>query len=720
MSSPSSGNAESRGGFVPADTALMIRENATSLVEGSSFCTSEPSGDIEPEHHQGLFISDTRVISMWRLLVDGVALEPLATLPAEPFESTFIGRAAPRPGHDDATIIVERRRLVGAGMREDITVRNFGTETAGLHLTIEVDADFADLFEVKEGRKPQHRRVGHHVVGSDLVFSLEHAGTRRGVRVSAPGSATAFRSVSFQIAVPAQQLWTTTIEVLPIMGDTELEAAFPTDRPITSAAASRRMQLWREEVPRVTVADRRLQLALSHSERDLGALRIMDPDHPEDAVVAAGAPWFMALFGRDSLLTSWMAISLARGALGTLRTLARFQGRRVNPMTEEEPGRILHEVRLGMDLSLHLGGQSVYYGTVDATPLFVMLVDEALRWGAPQAEIDALMPAVDAGLDWMRTYADSDGDGFLEYKRSTDRGLVNQGWKDSHDAVSYADGDIPRAPIAVAEVQGYAYAAYRARAHLADVAGDAQTARTWSQRAALLSAAFDEAFWMPELNRYAFALDHDKRQVDALVSNMGHCLWSGIARPERACAVADALLGPDLFTGFGIRTLGSTMRAFNPVSYHNGSVWPHDTTISADGLARYGLMDHAMRVIDALLDASVAFGGRLPELFCGFDRQSTLFPVRYPTACTPQAWAAASPFQMLRTVLQLEPCVPHGIVHAMPVPDSIGHVRMEGIALGGRNVTIDADTTHVRFEGLPEGMRAVTSASGPPCTRHPS
>ena len=694
----------------------------SSLVEGSSFCASTANGDIEPEEQQGLFVRDTRLISEWRLLVDGAPLQPLATVPAEPFEGTFVCRAAPRPGHDDATVIVQRRRFVSTGMREDVTVRNYGRETAGLRLTLEVDADFADLFQVKEGRGVARRaHVQHTPAGSDLHFWFEHEGVRRGVRVSAPGADAASRTLSFRVAVPAQGTWTTTIEVLPSLGGAELEAAFPAHLPVESTAAAVRMRSWRDTVPHITVANRLFQLALDQSERDLGALRIVDLEHPEDDVVAAGAPWFMALFGRDSLIASWMAMSVAPNlALGTLRTLARMQGKRIDPMTEEEPGRILHEVRVGMDLTLALGGESIYYGSIDSTPLFVMLVDEAARWGAPLAEIAALMPAVDAALDWMRDYGDRDGDGFLEYGRRTDRGLLHQGWKDSHDGISFADGTLAMPPIALAEVQGYAYGAYRARAHLAGLFGDEPAAQDWSARAASMRTAFDDAFWIPDKQRFALALDHDKRQVDSLVSNMGQCLWSGIVLPERAPAVAAALLSPDLFSGFGIRTLGRGMAMHNPVSYHNGSVWPHDTTLAASGLARYGLINECLQVVDGLLDASVAFGGRLPELFCGFDRRDTGFPVPYPAACTPQAWAAAAPFQLLRTMLLLNPCVPHGTIHVSPVPPSVGHVRMEGVPFGEHRLTIDADSTDVHVEGLPPGIRTTRAPDDHGCDRFSS
>lgn len=694
-------------------------EPGTTLVAGTAFCVSSPSGDIEPEQAQGLFVEDTRVLSTWRLEVDGHPVDPLTAIPAEPFETTFVGRAAPRPDRSDPTLVVERRRLVGSGLREDITLRNFATEAAGVQLHLEVDADFADLFEVKAARGVRPQRVGRRAVGDNLVLWVERAGSRRGVRIAAPGADATIAGLTMRAVVPPHGSWTTTVEVRPSLGDDELEAAFPVDRPVESAPAARRMRSWRQASADVYTGDPTLQTALDRTERDLGALRIVDAAHPEDDVVAAGAPWFMALFGRDSLLTSWMAMPFAPSlALGTLRTLARLQGRRDDPMTEEEPGKILHEVRLGMDHELALGGSSVYYGSVDATPLFVVLVDRALRWGAPRDAVAALLPAVDAALDWMLTRGDRDGDGFLEYQRRTDRGLVNQGWKDSHDAIAFADGTPARAPIALAEVQGYAYAAYLARAHLAEVLEEGRGAATWRERASALRRAFDDAFWLPERGWYALALDRDKRPVDALASNMGHCLWAGIVPRERAPQVADALLSPDMFTGFGLRTLAASSATYNPVGYHTGTVWPHDTTLAASGLARYGLAEHAERVVAGLLRAVRAYRGRLPELFCGFDADDKPVPVPYPTSCSPQAWAAAAPYELVRAALGLDACLPHGEVCVHAAPAAVAPVRVDGLPLGTARVELVATTDGVEVRGLPDDLRLCTDGGSTTCTAH--
>lgn len=678
--------------------AVPQLQGSVTLVEGSSFCVSQPNGDIVPHRSDGLFVRDTRVLSRCQLRIDGHEVEPLTVLPAEPFECRFVGRIPTRPGQVEPTVIVERHRMVGQGMREDIVVSNFGAESAGLDIVLHLDADFADLFEVKEARPVRALGVSS-TASSDSVSFLVSAssGEERGVRVYAPGAQAVPGVLTFRTVVPAHGQWQTSVEVLPIVAGDELAASFPLDRPLAHTEPARRMQGWHEAAPVIEVGNTVLAQALSTSERDLGALRIVDPEHPEDQVVAAGAPWFMALFGRDALITSWMMLPYAPGlALGTARMLARLQGTRELAMAEEQPGKILHEVRHGADLSLTLGGESVYYGSVDSTPLFVMLVGRALRWGVPLEELAELKPAVDAAVHWIRTYGDSDGDGFVEYKRSTDRGLLNQGWKDSGDSIAHADGSVAEAPIALAEVQGYCYAAYLAAAEIEDALGSAAEAQRFREDAERLRRRFHDAFWMPEEGFYALALDAKKRPVTVISSNIGHCLWTGIVNDDVADAVIDRLVAPDMFTGFGIRTLSDRSARYNPASYHNGSVWPHDSVIAAAGMIRYRREDAAIRVLSGLLDALEAFGGRLPELFCGFDRRDKPVPVPYPTSCSPQAWSAATPFELLRIALALDADERGALVTVAPVPAMIGQVQIRGLPLGSGRVDVEADQHHAR------------------------
>jgi glycogen debranching enzyme len=314
----------------------------------------------------------------------------------------------------------------------------------------------------------------------------------------------------------------------------------------------------------------------------------------------------------------------------------------------------------------------------------------------------------------MDEYGDRDGDGFLEYQRATDRGLANQGWKDSWDGVTDASGRLAETPIALAEVQGYTYAAYLARVHFAREVGDEETAREWSERADALKRRFNEDFWLPDRGWYAMALDGQKRPVDALGSNIGHCLWTGIVDEDKAAAVAKHLMSPAMFTGFGVRTLSSEMANYNPVSYHNGSVWPHDNAIIAGGLMRYGFVEEAQRIALGLLDAAGHLHGRLPELFSGFDREEFPSPVPYPTSCEPQAWAAATPLYLLRTLLRFDPWIPFGRVWCDPaVPDRLLPLAIQGVHLAGASVGVEVTDSGWEVEGLPPGVELMERPRSP-------
>jgi glycogen debranching enzyme len=700
--------------FTGEPPSLGSAGGTVTLVEGATFCVCDRAGDISPALPHGLFVRDTRLLSRWQLLVDGQVPEPLAAMEVEPFATTFVARAQPRPGGRESTLLVLRQRYVGDGLREDVVLRNLAAESAVCQVSIHAGADFADLFEVKEGRV---QAQGEHslVAGDDgLRFDRALGEDRRGARISADGwTATPDGTLTIDVVVPARGEWTSTLMVLPSFDGVETPPRYPLGEPVERSVPAQRLREWREGAPVVRTDSPALAQALARTEQDLGALRIFDPEQPDRVAVAAGAPWFMTVFGRDSLLTAWMALLVdPRLAVGTLRTLARFQGTEVDARSEQEPGKILHEMRFGADSAQSLGGGSVYYGSVDATPLFVQLLGELHDWGTAPADVAELLPAADRALDWMVDHGDRDGDGFLEYERATDTGLVNQGWKDSYDGVTFADGRIADAPIALAEVQGYAYAAYRARARIARHAGDGATARRWTERAAGLRAAFNQTFWLPERGWFALGLDRDKRPIDSLASNMGHCLWTGIVDEDKAAQVADHLLSPAMFTGWGVRTLASTMSAYNPVSYHNGSVWPHDNALIAAGLMRYGFVEHAQRIAGALLEAAAFFDGRLPELFCGFERSEFAEPIAYPTSCSPQAWAAGTPLLLLRTLLRFDPSVPDGRLSVDPeLPAALGELAIDGIPLGGTRIGLTVSGGSARVTGLPAGVQLAPSGT---------
>ena len=716
-------------------TQLGSGTGSVTLVDESTFAISGSTGDITPGAAQGLFFRDTRIVSRFEVLVNGARAEHLAAVADDPFSATFVSRNLPAPGRADSTLMVFRSRHVGQGMREELTLRNFSDEATACTIEILVDADFADLFAVKEGRVAAGVNAGAvttEVVGgrprSDMatdgpIPSVTYTYTRgavaRGVEVQASGAASVAPGlITFDVVVQARGEWTTCIEIGPIIDGAVFAPKYRCGEPVERATPTERMAEWRRQVPQVETDHPVLKEVVARSAEDLGALRIFDPDHPERVVVAAGAPWFMTVFGRDSLLTAWMALlvdpDLARGVL---QTLARFQGTEIDPRHEEEPGRILHEMRFGDAASLSLGGGSIYYGTADATPLFVMLLGEMRRWGVARELVDELLPNAARAMEWIEHFGDSDGDGYVEYRRATARGLANQGWKDSWDGIRYADGRVAEAPIALAEVQAYTYGAYLASAHFAFEAGDSAAYDRYRAKAAQLKTNFNRDFWLEDKGWFAVGLDADKLPIDSLTSNIGHCLWTGIVDEDKAKRVAQALVSPSMFTGWGLRTLSSDNGGYNPISYHCGSVWPHDTAIVAAGLARYGFDGAAQKLIFGLLDAASAQGGRLPELFSGLDRGELNVPVGYPTSCSPQAWSAASPLLCLRTLLRLDPWIPYGKIWLCPnLPEGIGYLKVEGIPLAGTRVTIEVGSGvdgGVSITGLPPEIEVIREPRRP-------
>ncbi|MEO7837015.1 MAG: glycogen debranching N-terminal domain-containing protein [Acidimicrobiales bacterium] len=702
--------------FAGESVPLGQETGIVTLVQGSAFCISARSGDISPDAPHGLFFRDNRFLSRLELRVNGQPLDALAATPLDPFSAVFVGRTRDKSGRPESRLLVFRHRYIGRGMREDYLVRNVGDETTYCSVSLALGADFAHLFDVKEGRRPADRDWEETLEEEALVFSVRRGASRRAVRVTFSTPPTILSgNASFELVLPSRAEWSMCLQLTPVIDGEEIRPRYLCGQPVGRATPVERMAKWRRQLPMVDTDNEALRMVVARSSEDLGALRIFDPDYPERTVVAAGAPWFMTLFGRDSLLTSWMALLVDPDlALGVLQTLARFQGEKVDPRNDEEPGRILHEMRFGEAASLSLGGGRVYYGSADSSPLFVMLLGELRRWGLASEVVDQLLPHADRALEWVEKFGDRDGDGYVEYQRSSDQGLYNQGWKDSWDGVRYADGGVAKPPIALAEVQGYVYAAYLARAHFASEVGATATVERFRAKASALKEAFNRDFWLEDRGWFAMALDARKRPVDALASNMGHCLWAGIVDEDKAARVAEHLLSPSMFSGWGVRTYASTMGGYNPISYHCGSVWPHDNAIVAAGLMRYGFVEQAQRVVMAMIDAAQTQAGRLPELFTGLDRADFPSVVTYPTSCSPQAWSAASPLMFLRTLLRLEPWVPHGKVWLAPaLPPEIRRLRVERVPLAGRRVNIEVVNGEVAVEGLPSELELITTPRDP-------
>jgi glycogen debranching enzyme len=691
------------------------------VVEGDAFMIADPAGDVRPGTGDGLFHRDTRFLSGLRLEVDGRPPDLLASGTVDAFSARIYLRTAGE-GAEGVPIVIERRRFIGDGVHEDLVVTNHGPEAAELKLQVQFEADFADLFEVKRLVARRSRpRISAAIDRLTGVVRLWRRGRRAErsvvIRVMPEADPVLTReSVAYRVKVPARQAWRTCIDIVPVHQDVAYEPRCRCDAfGLLRNPMAERARRWQAGFPVLDADDDTLVHTYRRTVADLGALRVSSPDGSHRVVVAAGMPWFMTLFGRDSLITAYMALPFAPElAVDSLEVLAAFQGRRVDRDSAEEPGKILHELRAGpLAVRRQFLGR-VYYGTVDATLLFVTLVAEVHRWGVAPDAVERLVPAVERCLDWALTYGDADGDGFVEYQRQGRHGLANQAWKDSGDAIQSADGTLARGQIATVEVQGYLVDALRSGAEVLEAHGVASgRVADLRRRAAAIEAQIEAAFQVDTSlggeDYLGLALDGRKRVVDALASNMGHLLWSRAVRPEVAERIARHLVAEPLFAGWGVRTLATTNTGFLPVSYHRGSIWPHDNALIAHGLARYGLTAPMARISTGLLRAAAAFDFALPELFAGLADDGHGFPVPYPAASRPQAWAAAAPLLLLRAWLGLEVDVPHGQVWISPSPpDGIDRLLLRGLAIGRARVDIGWSSGRLDVEGLPADLTVIT------------
>lgn len=649
----------------------------TTCVQGESFVVSGPGGDVVPGTDQGLYVRDTRFLAGLVLHVDGEPVQPLHGGLTGPGTATFHGFVRPaRSRAVDPVVSVLRRRVVHEGLHEDLLVANHGTEVVRLAVAFLATADFAYIFDVKQGR--QHGPAAP-VDGGPLHFARP-GGEEWTELVPSPAATRHGSTLQWDVELAPH---TSTRLCVDVVVHDEYGTAEPRSR-CEAFAHAEGMPRPSSRGPDVVCSEPRLERLHQRSVDDLGDLVVTDPQAPGDRFAAAGSPWFLTLFGRDSLWAAVMGLVVDPDlAGGTLRTLARRQGLRHDLETEEAPGKILHEVRRGR---LRHEGELPpnYYGSVDATPLFVVALSEAWRWGMPADEVQALLPHAAAALDWVRGDGDADGDGFLEYLRPGERGLVNQGWKDSHDGVQFADGRIARAPIALAEVQAYAHEAAVRGAELFDAFDHpgADGLRAWAHD---LADRFRGHFWVEDdRGRFpAIALDADKVPVDAPASNMGHLLLGDLLTADEQTDVARRLADRSLASGWGLRTMADDATGFNPLGYHTGSVWPHDTAIAVHGLARTGHRDAAVLLLEGLVRAAPHFGYRLPELFGGFTRTPGGYPVPYPVACRPQAWAAGAGMLLLRACLGIHAHVPAGRVEVRPLwPPPFAHLEARGVPVG--------------------------------------
>jgi glycogen debranching enzyme len=683
------------------------------ILEGSTFCVCDDSGDIEAPT-AGLFADDTRFLSRCVLTLNGKRPLFLSSSTSDAYAARFFLRnpLAGGLGRDELTIA--RIRHVTEGMEDSVAVRSHASRTLEFSIELELATDFADIFAVKEYDfalgDPLHARPLPSAIlpsldgdaGSLMFASGNGYPGRTQIFFSEPAQVEGGR-VRFDVELEARQEWTLRMHVLAAPeGDTVSRRTAERQLARARALAADAGAAWQLRVPKLTASWPDLTGTFRRSLVDLASLRLGDTDGAGSGLIAAGTPWFMTVFGRDALITALQTLVLGPDlARTTLRALAELQATDDDPNTEAEPGKIIHEVRRGRAADVWAPR---YYGSLDATPLYLVLLSELWRWTHDGRFVSELKEPALRALEWIDRYGDRDGDGFLEYERRAPFGIANQCWKDSEEAIAFADGTYATGAIAPAEVQGYVYDAKLRTAELArEVWRDRALADRLEADAADLKERFNQAFWCPRDGdcTYALALDGEKRRVDSLSSNIGHLLWSGIVPEDRAAAVVDQLMGDGLWSGWGVRTMATGEGGYNPLAYHNGTVWPHDNSLIALGLARYGFRPEALRIVRALFAAAASLDYQLPEVFGGFARSEAPQPIAYPTATKPQAWAAGAPILLLQVLLGLEPDRRREVLRsrADEVPSWIGTLRLAPVP------AFDSDWA-VQVE---DGVVAVTS-----------
>ncbi len=667
------------------------------LARGSLFLVTERRGDVAPRgaRELGLFDQDTRYLSHWELRI----LErELVHLSAETSSDAFNQVDLMVSGIENAELLgdpqnylhISRRQLLDGSLIEQITITNFLSHATTLEVELAFDADFADIFEVRGAKRPRRGTRLPAAIEPDRVRLPYQAldgvvHTTEVCFAPAPARLDA-NSARFHLHLDAGGTQQLELRVIPLRSGRARA-------PITHSFSQRADQLldearrFRNESTRVRCDNAVVQHMLEQSAYDLWSMGITIND---SRVIAAGIPWYCCPFGRDSLIASYSALLLNPDlARGCLRVLADFQGKQLNDVTEEEPGKIFHELRMGEMVRTGELPHAPYYGSVDATPLFVILADAAHQVTGDLALLRELKPHLLAALGWIDAHTE-EGRRFLTYERKSARGLDNQGWKDSRSGVSFPSGRVAIPPIALCEVQGYCADAYARAARMLLALGDVGLAAIYATRGTTLKAHIEQELWLNERGRYAFAIDGSGEKLDTVVSNLGHLLWSRIPSEDRALAVTELLLSPAIFSGFGIRTLASGQPVYNPLSYHNGTVWPHDNALISKGMASYGHTGYAATVFEGLIAAMPFFRDRrLPELFCGLARDSGSL-VRYPVACSPQAWASAAPFLLVQAVLGLELDAGASLlsIRNANLPRSIEWIELEGLRLGQTRISL--------------------------------
>jgi len=715
---------------------IKVGPPVLTINRGSTFMVTDLSGEIDHAAAHGVFAEDTRFISDYRLFINTQSWE-CVTSAAVTYFAVRLELTNPEVPPSDGESAIEGRtialtleRYIDNGLREYFHIVNYSQTVVRFPLALEMRSDFADIFEVRAAGLADrgHVQTTWDSGAGELRTAYEHDGFERRVvyRVEESGSQPVYANgrLIFEIMLRPGEAWDARCQALLLREGRWRQAAQRRDR---YWRRSHSQQEWLDSCTALKTANADVRNTYRQSIEDMGALRM--PEHdlgPNTWVPAAGVPWYVALFGRDSLIASYQTMMAhAPFAVGALRELARYQAKERDDWRDAQPGKILHELRHGELAHFNLVPFGPYYGSADATILYLIVLHEAFKWTADSGLLKKLRQIAERCLHWIDSYGDLDGDGFQEWKTFSTKGFENMCWKDSGDGIVYGSGAQVKQPKGTCELEGYVFDAKTRMAEIYELLGEADQATELRLAAAELRRNFNERYWMEDEGCYALGLDADKRQIDAVASNAGHCLWSGIVPPERAVRIVDRLFRSDMWCGWGIRTLSSSNPAYNPYSYQRGSVWPHDNGIIAAGLKRYGFADEANKLAEGIFAAASYFNSyRLPEVFSGLERRPGSFPAQYIGANIPQAWAAGSVIHLLQTILGLRADAPNGVLYVNPtLPDWLPELELECLRVGDSALDLHfwRDGNDSRFDARHlEGTKIEVLLEGPelpvPCT----
>lgn len=678
-------------------TKVSINSGQIVINDGSNFIVTASDGSMDENRPQGFFVHDTRLISYYEISLNRDRLSLLAssniTHHSALYQFTNPELLTVRGTLPAGSLVVTIRRDIVSGMHEDIDITNYRHEPVEFQLMLAIRSDFADIFEVKAKQIVTRGKI--ETTWQDAVLKTEYCNEtfRRGLIVEPIHSSSPARYANgrlfFDIALNPGQMWHTCVNFTALADSDVFKPEHTCTKPHETEAGKVRddflLQATKLHSSNANIAGYYQQALI-----DMGALRIKVEDNGQQFwMPAAGIPWFVAVFGRDSVTVSLQTMAVYHEfARGTLLRLAQLQATEVDDWRDAQPGKMLHELRCDELTKINKLPYTPYYGTVDTTILWIVTLAEAYAWSADNAMLDECCTPLEMALTWIDKYGDFDGDGFVEYLTRSKAGLRNQGWKDSGDSMVYPDGSLVDPPIALCEVQGYVYDAWLRAADIYEVWGQGDRAKQLRQKAEDLYQRFNDRFWMEDEGFYCLGLDNKKQQIKSVTSNPGHLLWSGIVPEERAQKLVERLFQKDMWCGWGVRTLSQENPAYNPMSYQRGSVWPHDNSSIAMGLKRYGYHQEANRIAEGIFAAASYFeAGRMPELFGGIERQSDNFPVPYPDANIPQAWAAGSIFLLLRAILGLEADAPQRQLKVQPyLPDWLPDLELTNLGVGDATV----------------------------------